>query len=720
MNGIVTAIEIVRNWSEQWLVLVIKAGAAAALLAAVVLVVNLILRRWLAPRQMGLLWGLVLLRLLLPVAPPSVCSLQNLWGCMSPAERPVTVPRPTGLDSQNVTAVRTLAGVDYPAPSSAPPASERSDVMPAVDRVINWINAALPLIWIVGAVAWVLRASIVHWRFCRRLKSTPECDDPRIRTLWENCCREAEVPTNTRILWFEEIQQPAVMGLFRPILLLPRDAMVLSDEQLRMIMLHELGHVRHWDIAANWILLAIGAAHWWNPVFWLASARFQSLREQACDAFALRRMSDESSRRYHELLLTLAERQAAGQRWRVALPVSILGVCSFFFPKHALRRRLTALKTAGTLCSRWQIACVAAFTGFVAVCGMTDASAPQLSFVPAIDWLPSIRPSWSGAVRDATEPDSSVTQTYDVEKTLSRIAADKRSEDPRQYMYWVLVHLLRGSTGEYDETTNAWAEERLKLDGSQLTITASPKSQEYLSKAIHAWEESGLGQTTVETFFMTANRDLATSLGVSWRHLEAMTLDNPETFSPAAKGVMPVVRAQAVLDDYLPIVVATIDSSHARTIMQSTEIERQRSFFSPKVTLFNGQLATLVDSVTRPYVVGVESVDQGPRRAKVAAISEGTRLTLRTIQSDDGKKIHVEGRIELSAIRDVRTASTMLRGEPTTIQIPRVKRCRIDISSDVPDGHSLLIGCMPAYEQKEYFYVFLTPRCIRDKDGIRY
>jgi hypothetical protein len=41
-------------------------------------------------------------------------------------------------------------------------------------------------------------------------------------------------------------------------------------------------------------------------------------------------------------------------------------------------------------------------------------------------------------------------------------------------------------------------------------------------------------------------------------------------------------------------------------------------------------------------------------------------------------------------------------------QLPRVKRSRIDVSAEVREGQSLLIGCVPTYEQKEFFYVLLT------------
>ena len=95
------------------------------------------------------------------------------------------------------------------------------------------------------------------------------------------------------IVHCDAFRQPALMGFWRPRLLLPDDIAGLDDEQLRMIMLHELAHVRRHDVAINWLMVLVRAMQWWNPVYWLAASRFASLREQACDAFVIRRMAGE-------------------------------------------------------------------------------------------------------------------------------------------------------------------------------------------------------------------------------------------------------------------------------------------------------------------------------------------------------------------------------------------------------------------------------------------
>jgi len=141
-----------------------------------------------------------------------------------------------------------------------------------------------------------------------------------------------------------------------------------------MIMLHELAHVRRWDIAGNWALVLIRAIHWWNPVYWLAAARFRSLREQACDTFVIRKAEEQSAQSYGALLLKLAELRPSGATWRVALPASILSFSPTLFRRHAIRVRLKALHTASATYGRWQGAGVAVLLSGLVIGGFTAAS----------------------------------------------------------------------------------------------------------------------------------------------------------------------------------------------------------------------------------------------------------------------------------------------------------------------------------------------------------
>jgi hypothetical protein len=47
-----------------------------------------------------------------------------------------------------------------------------------------------------------------------------------------------------------------------------------------------------------------------------------------------------------------------------------------------------------------------------------------------------------------------------------------------------------------------------------------------------------------------------------------------------------------------------------------------------------------------------------------------------------------------------------------SIQAPRVTSCRFSVASQLDDGQSLLIGCLPTFDRKDFLYLLLTVRLV--------
>src|SRR5581483_11936553 len=74
----------------------------------------------------------------------------------------------------------------------------------------------------------------------------------------------------------------------RPALVLPRaTAAALTPEQLRLVLLHELAHVRRRDLLWGWLPEVARVVWWFHPVAWWVAARVRLERELACDQAAL-------------------------------------------------------------------------------------------------------------------------------------------------------------------------------------------------------------------------------------------------------------------------------------------------------------------------------------------------------------------------------------------------------------------------------------------------
>jgi uncharacterized protein (TIGR03435 family) len=87
----------------------------------------------------------------------------------------------------------------------------------------------------------------------------------------------------------EETVEPGVIGIARPVLMLPQGLQEqLRPEQLRAILAHELCHVRRRDNLTAFIHMGVEAIFWFHPLVWWLGRRLIAEREQACDEAVLR------------------------------------------------------------------------------------------------------------------------------------------------------------------------------------------------------------------------------------------------------------------------------------------------------------------------------------------------------------------------------------------------------------------------------------------------
>jgi hypothetical protein len=563
----------------------------------------------------------------------------------------------------------------------------------------------------------------------------------RVFRLWAQCCETAGVKTTGRIVQFDGVEQPAIMGVLRPTLLLPSDALKLDDQQLRMVMLHELAHVRRWDIAVNWALVVIRAIHWWSPVYWLAAARFRSLREQACDAFVLRKVEGESSHNYGALLLSLAEHRPRRDTWRLMLPASILSFFPSLFRQRAVRVRLKALPRATVTQRPWQVAITAALLLLLVVSGFTVAREKVEAPVDLPTWMAShsdvvLAPKRSYAVQEIYDGPRE-TRDYEVAKLIDRLSQETGSKDKaRQQLAATLnqfYHLGQpdhGASATRSKAAVAPAKpsEAAKtiadrspltstIKGTTLSATAPVALHEALHRAVDAWNENGLTQIAVETRFLSSNRDLVSDLGVSWQFLEAFSAERENAFPTAGQDGGPVVHAEARVDEYLPLVVSTLNEVQTAQLLDIAQGDARTNVLNaPKVTIFNGMEATIADCVQRPFVVGVFQRAPGATEPKIVVLEEGTKIKVRAVQGQ--KKVHLQASLDMKSLGDVTTISTSYRGAQVSIQVPSVNRRCIDVGADLEDGQTLLVGSIPTGKQQGYLYYLLSARKIAESGGV--
>ncbi len=82
--------------------------------------------------------------------------------------------------------------------------------------------------------------------------------------------------------------EPGVVGLFRPVLLMPASITErLKPSQLEAVLAHEVCHVRRRDNLTAAVHMIVEAIFWFHPLVWWIGARLIEERERACDEAVL-------------------------------------------------------------------------------------------------------------------------------------------------------------------------------------------------------------------------------------------------------------------------------------------------------------------------------------------------------------------------------------------------------------------------------------------------
>jgi TonB family protein len=174
-------------------------------------------------------------------------------------------------------------------------------------------------------------------------------------------------------------------GLRRPKVILPRAAYQWPEDRIRVVLCHELAHIRRRD----WMLLMaaelLRSFQWFNPVAWIACTRLRQESEHACDDVVLGAGIERSDYATH--LLDLARAAVDNHTaWSPALAIA---------RPSTLEGRIRAMlnvRLNRTPITRWAGAAIAlvclAIT--VPIAGFTTTSGPAVS---AVDTSHAVRPA---------------------------------------------------------------------------------------------------------------------------------------------------------------------------------------------------------------------------------------------------------------------------------------------------------------------------------------
>jgi hypothetical protein len=553
--------------------------------------------------------------------------------------------------------------------------------------------------------------------------------------LLDTCRSEIGTRRSVRLAIVPDLAHPALMGVLQPKLLLPADlAENFVEEELRLIFLHELTHLKRGDVAVNWFLAGVRAVHWFNPVFWLAASRITAHREMACDAGVLDRAGSDSRRLYGHTLLRVITRRRNSASSHLLLPAGLAGLLSFPRRNGLLKRRIAMLtispRQTGLVAK--VVACL--LIGTVAAVGMTNAIIGADEKPAPGQNLPSVRELHgnfqlqlahaSGTAESSKGPQ--FIRVYPVEDLLQRMV-DEKQADTTEIACLSVVRLLETICG----AGNSNGDKKLKVffeievfEGDKLVVRGTPEMHEEVASLVKHWREAGMQQISLRVRMISTPKNLVEQAGIRWSRIDMprenpkQRISNPLDQSSAAQPPKPI--AETVSFQNWSVLSEKLGARLSKKLVNLAQgEERTNVIFAPVVTLFNGQTAEIADTVSRPFVVALQASSEDADEERgiqpvVRTIEDGTRLRMSAVVREKGGPIHLNCLVKLSEIENVKTASFRLGEQQKTVtyQVPEVTETRFNVETEIPNGQSLLISPLQTDDEERSLYILIEPKVV--------
>jgi uncharacterized protein (TIGR03435 family) len=172
------------------------------------------------------------------------------------------------LAAQNIAARMAAPAVSFTMVEISQPFSGAFPLALATVGARDWVPIAILGVWACGFAAIVP----IRLRDWLRIRAAVRASTP------------VELSAAVDVRSSPGLLEPGVVGLLRPVLLLPAGiAERLTPPQLEAVLAHELCHIRRRDNLFASIHMIVEAMFWFHPLVWWIGARLVEERERACD-----------------------------------------------------------------------------------------------------------------------------------------------------------------------------------------------------------------------------------------------------------------------------------------------------------------------------------------------------------------------------------------------------------------------------------------------------
>lgn len=288
-----------------------------AVMILAIIVIRALTINLLPKKTFGVLWGIAVVRLLLPLSLPSVFSVYSLL-----SEYTSVIDAVKG--SQAVLALQT----ETPGQIT----TMHNNLSSTANTASMWT-----VIWVIGMLISVMVFAIAYWKCQQEFQTSLPVNNDFI-TKWLNTHQQKRTIS---IRQSSRFSAPLTYGILRPVILVPTSTEWENTASLQYVLAHEYVHIRRFDSIKKFALIIVLCVHWFNPLVWAMYILANRDIELSCDEAVVRLFGENKKATYARVLISMEETRNG-----------LTPLCNNF-SKNAIEERITAIMKIkkNTICS---------------------------------------------------------------------------------------------------------------------------------------------------------------------------------------------------------------------------------------------------------------------------------------------------------------------------------------------------------------------------------
>ncbi len=320
---------------------VLYSTALASLLCLIILAFKVLIKDKLGVRWHYTIWLIVVIRLLIPYGIQSSVSIFNIINF----KRVTVIQVPYSINNKDIKVFNNKEGDTNVAPNLAKTNLQTNTSNTYQSPTYFQLISCLWLLVVIIIASYTI---VMTMKLKARVKSGHICDNEEVLLLLLQCKIKLKIKSNIKIIYTNEIKTPCIYGFISPKLLLPIGIEnYVNKNELEFIILHELAHVKRFDIIIGCLSGILQIIHWFNPIIWYSFYRMRSDKELACDALVLSHVKCSDYINYGKTIIKLLESYKN--------TAHVYGMSSIISDKSQIKRRITMISLFKKNSYKWTI-----------------------------------------------------------------------------------------------------------------------------------------------------------------------------------------------------------------------------------------------------------------------------------------------------------------------------------------------------------------------------